>query len=133
MTDTKALEELVNVENWSLEYYPMHYADHYVCNIPFPKPDQAAAELAELKADKDMLSNLLAGLHSDGGHHEGEVGTKQAVEDALNVYYFFRAELADKERELDEARKVIAFYANRIGGGNVARDYLSAHPKDGEK
>ena len=127
MSDTQAIDHFFDNGNWqSGDDGDWQYEGEI-------DPQQAAAELAELKADKDMLSNLLAGLHSDGGHHEGEVGTKQAVEDALNVYYFFRAELADKERELDEARKVIAFYANRIGGGNVARDYLSAHPKDGEK
>lgn len=33
------------------------------------------------------LSELLSVLHRDGGHHEAKVGTAQAVEDAMQVFY----------------------------------------------
>jgi transcription elongation factor GreA-like protein len=88
--------------------------------------NKASAELAELEADKDALSNLLAVLHRDGGHHEGDVGTKQATEDAIKIYYQLRA-------ELDEAIRVIkAFsdhddYIGRKTVMQVADEFLAAH------
>ena len=60
-----------------------------------------AAELAQLKAKEDLLGNLLAILHRDGGHHEGEVGTEQAVKDAMKIYYQLRAELDEKNSALE--------------------------------
>ena len=34
-----------------------------------------------------LLSNLLAVIHGDGGHHEAEVGTEQAVADAIEKWH----------------------------------------------
>jgi hypothetical protein len=100
-------------------------------------------QLTELKAKEDMLGNLLAVLHRDGGHHEGEVGTKQAVEDAINIHYSLRAELDEMRVELDETREALddlageprtmlseAYYAACAIQGKYP-----AHPdtKDGEK
>jgi len=42
--------------------------------------------LSKLAPEK-ILSGLLAIIHRDGGHHEGEVGTVQAAEDAAEIYY----------------------------------------------
>jgi hypothetical protein len=44
-------------------------------------------ELADLRAIKSPLSNLLAVMHGDGGHHEQKVGTVQAVNDALELLH----------------------------------------------
>jgi len=109
MSDTKALDEILKVAKCT--------------QFPFEMIDQAAAELVELKRkevefdavyklaeeinDKNVqlradIGNLLAIMHRDGGHHEGEVGTHQATEDAIKVYYALRA-------ELDEATEIIAY------------------------
>jgi len=86
------------------------------------KRNQAAAELAQLKTKEDLLGNLLAILHRDGGHHEGEVGTEQAVKDAMKIYYQLRA-------ELDEARKVIEMIDGLHPDFPVITDFLKAHPE----
>lgn len=39
-----------------------------------------------------LLSNLLARIHGDGGHHEAQVGTTQAVEDADAIIVRLRSE-----------------------------------------
>ena len=36
---------------------------------------------------EDLLRNLLAVVHRDGGHHTEAVGLDQSVEDAIQVYY----------------------------------------------
>lgn len=40
--------------------------------------------------DSEMLLNLLAVIHRDGGHHVEEVGLEQACEDAQAEYYRLR-------------------------------------------
>ena len=42
--------------------------------------------------EKDLLSNLLAVIHSDGGHYQAEHGTEKAVKDAIEKYYTLRSE-----------------------------------------
>lgn len=34
-----------------------------------------------------FLGELLAIIHRDGGHYQGEYGTKKAVEDAIDIVY----------------------------------------------
>lgn len=34
-----------------------------------------------------LLGELLAIIHRDGGHHQSDVGTEQAIKDAIEVYY----------------------------------------------
>jgi hypothetical protein len=71
--------------------------------------DEAAAELSELKKKEDWLSNLLAIIHRDGGHHEGNVGTKLAVEDAMKIYYELRAELDEAIRVMEPLTYGLSF------------------------
>jgi len=95
---------------------------------------EALIRFSQLRAD---IGNLLAIIHRDGGHHEVEVGTHQAVEDAIKAYYALRA-------ELDEAREVIEIasqpHFKHISGEIVSRDdqsitvnaavaFLKAHPE----
>lgn len=83
-------------------------------------------EVKQLRAD---IGNLLAIIHRDGGHHEGEVGTKQAIEDAKKVYYDLRAENAEMMEALEEARKVIEGYAEYELSPTLAKHWLSAYPE----
>lgn len=41
------------------------------------------AELLQLSRLKLLMGDLLAIIHHDGGHHEAEVGTAQAIKDAI--------------------------------------------------
>lgn len=41
------------------------------------------AELLQLSRLKLLMGDLLAIIHRDGGHHEAEVGTAQAIKDAI--------------------------------------------------
>jgi hypothetical protein len=121
MSNTKALEEVVdNNIRGCRALYPLGGAN----NI---RADQAAAELAELKADMSAMATL---------------GMKHQMEREQ-----LRSQLADKECELDEARKFIDFIVAHssidgeyaIIGGVETKDpkiisfLLSAHPKDGER
>ena len=45
------------------------------------------AAFDKLRESSSPLSNLLAVIHGDGGHHEAEVGTEQAVADAIEKWY----------------------------------------------
>jgi DNA repair exonuclease SbcCD ATPase subunit len=167
MIDTKELDELINIENWSSEYYPMHYANHYVCNLPFPEPDIASAQLEALKAelakhkipgswqkDFNLQEEELATLRSQLADLEtSRNGWLHSTKLAYDLIGKQHDKLADKERELDEARKVIDNVTEEIQsflflpddeelsvGYNPLmwcmdelNDWLSAHPKDGEK
>jgi len=70
-------------------------------------PDMLMCEAARrLRSQSDLkseLSNLLALIHRDGGHHEQEVGTVQAIRDAEEVvkklregYRFLRAKITEE-------------------------------------
>lgn len=67
--------------------------------------DVQAQEIARLEADKafveQMLGNLLAVIHRDGGHHQGTVGTPIAVDEAMQAIYALRARLAEAERDAE--------------------------------
>lgn len=60
--------------------------------------------LSEERKDlKSELSNLLALIHRDGGHHEQKVGTVQSIKDAEEVvkklregYIFLRAKITEE-------------------------------------
>jgi hypothetical protein len=52
-------------------------------------------KIYQLQVKEIMLTDLLAVLHRDGGHHEGNVGTERAVEDAMKVYYSLRTAIDD--------------------------------------
>jgi len=51
------------------------------------------------------IGDLLAIIHGDGGHHQDEVGTEQAIKDAAQVVYALRARID----ELETALKDIAY------------------------
>ena len=57
------------------------------------------------KKIKQALSNLLAVMHGDGGHHEGKVGTLQAIKDA-------EALLHNKWVIRNSSKEVITFTPN---------------------
>ena len=45
---------------------------------------------------QDLLSNLLAVIHADGGHYENEHGTEQAVTDAIKKVFEMKAHLTKR-------------------------------------
>jgi len=53
------------------------------------------------------ISNLLAVLHRDGGHYEGEHGTRKALIDAIPAHYAYI------DRESERLRK---FYKEQDKG-----------------
>lgn len=63
---------------------------------------RVAVAKAEAERDKARThtSSLLARIHGDGGHYEGQHGTSKAVEDAAAIV----AKLIGAEAERDEAR-----------------------------
>jgi hypothetical protein len=71
--------------------------------------------------DGEMLLNLLAVIHGDGGHYVKAVGLDKAYEDALNVsaYYTYRIE---KEQAMH--RLTTVDYHRLIGELCVVRDKL---------
>lgn len=75
------------------EMPPFYWWQIYARNaLSSPTSTEALdAYVAEIQAfgntAKYLLSELLAVLHGDGGHHEDKVGTVQAVEDAMQVFY----------------------------------------------
>jgi hypothetical protein len=44
---------------------------------------------------EQLLLNLLAVIHRDGGHHTSEVGVEQSVEDAYNVINELKLQIDD--------------------------------------
>jgi len=48
------------------------------------------AQAAQIKTLRQQLGNLLALIHRDGGQHQTEVGTEQALKDAENVWLSLR-------------------------------------------
>ena len=52
-----ALDDLVNLDNWVIEYFRNNYAEHYVCIDDFPQPEEASKELAALRARIAELEN----------------------------------------------------------------------------
>lgn len=45
---------------------------------------------------QDLLSNLLAVIHADGGHYEAEHGTVKAVTDAIEKVFEMKAHLTKR-------------------------------------
>lgn len=64
-------------------------------------------ERAELERKGELLSNLLAVIHGDGGHYEAEHGTAKAVEDAIT-------RVINTKSSLDEAE----FDSGMLDGGS---------------
>ena len=58
----------------------------------------AAIWMRESKKAECERNDLLARIHRDGGHHTGEVGVEQSVDDAHEVW-------AEMVRERDDARR----------------------------
>lgn len=108
---------------------------------------QSAVSVPE--AREEALGNLLAVIHSDGGHRALEVGTKQAALEAEKIVAgLFAAPSADKLRIAVEALEPFAnlgvssgpddepcHYAYRITRGAIrnARQALAALKAEGEK
>ena len=45
------------------------------------------------KSPNGPLSNLLSVIHRDGGHRQSQVGTEQAVKEAIELWYEMRQKL----------------------------------------
>jgi len=45
---------------------------------------------------QELLSNLLAVIHADGGHYEAEHGTVKAVTDAIEKVFEMKAHLTQR-------------------------------------
>lgn len=61
------------------------------------------------------LSELLAVIHADGGHYEGEHGTKKAVDDAEKKYYDMITEIEDLKKELTEKDILLDQKISKLG------------------
>ena len=72
------------------------------------------ADLTQINHADDGLGNLLAVLHGDGGHHQGQYGTEKAVKDAMVQHYARLKEIArlTTERDLyrEELERVLVEY-----------------------
>lgn len=49
---------------------------------------------------QELLSNLLAVIHADGGHYEAEHGTVKAVTDAIEKVFEMKAHLTQRAADL---------------------------------
>lgn len=62
--------------------------------------------MSEPTAEQSHLNNLLAVIHRDGGQHQDEVGTEQAVADAMEAVVKMRERITELEAELHAAETV---------------------------
>lgn len=75
----------------------------------FIKLKNQIIEAAELYASEKVkehsvpLAELLAVLHKDGGHHQNNVGTEQAVKDAMVIYYSMRSQIEGFDEKIRRA------------------------------
>lgn len=60
--------------------------------------------LIEEERWEDLLRNLLAVIHRDGGHYTELVGIVTSVEEACNVQYAHWQEIADLKRKLKPSK-----------------------------
>jgi hypothetical protein len=56
----------------------------------------------EAMTNTHLLRDLLAIIHSDGGHHTCKVGIDQSTNDAIKLYYTTHLLIARLTRERDE-------------------------------
>lgn len=75
-----------------------------------------------------QLGNLLALMHRDGGHHQSEVGTEQAIKDAEVIYYDLRGCEEEAKRLMEvilwagESAKDFFYYTNDFNDNYPAFD-----------
>jgi hypothetical protein len=73
----------------------------------------AASEARAQKAERERaeaerhLGNLLAIIHGDGGHYQGEHGSAKATEDAIARVYEIRAERDAAQQRVSVQRKAL--------------------------
>lgn len=98
-----------------------HGADCQAASIALRKAADA------LDAKDAEMGNLLAVLHGDGGHHQQEVGTKQAIEDAINKHHDLQADLAEARGGLDRLPRTAD--GVRVGPGSLVYVDLNDTPR----
>ena len=89
-----AIDELLDPNNWELQYFPMHYASHYVCRADFPEPDRAMEDLAQLHAENARLTT----------QHETD---KKLIVEHIKRESHYIPTVANLQKAVEEAERVI--------------------------
>lgn len=71
-----------------------------------------ALDFAEMLEETSLLGELLAVLHRDGGHHQSEVGTDQAVKDAISQRHALLEENERLKEQVRESQVVMQQFAH---------------------
>lgn len=77
----------------------------------------------------EYVGDLLAIMHSDGGHHEGEHGRNRAAFDAIVKHYALRARAEAAEAEVERLRE--ALRAAQVGIVDFRMDHPHVLAVDG--
>ena len=117
MSDTKAQSPIEKVIEIVRRPHPDISGEHMEDILAIAK--QAAAELAELKADDDRLARDVIQLH--------EANSNQGLK-----LIKLRAELDEAYKTIGEADMELQAAQFRTAHA-LLRSYLASHPKDGEK
>lgn len=107
MTDTTNHAEVIRE---ALEHFKRNAFDGYGYEMPGPAGqalDALDALTRELDGAKFNLGNILAVIHRDGGHYQGEHGGKKATDDAISAW-------ANLMTDIDAAHATIAAQSARI-------------------
>jgi len=69
------------------------------------KPDPSIATTGESPEDyKNLLLDLLADMHGDGGHYALKHGVKKAVKDALEDFYWMKGIIRNLKEKSQEVK-----------------------------
>ena len=75
----------------------------------------------------EAIGNLLAVIHRDGGHYEGNHGTPPAIEEAQRIVVGLRSELAAKEETIRGLVEAIGNFHNK-NHGSVGGPFSRPNP-----